>query len=79
MLHLKIHSTHFYSFRHVTESDSERGNLMPLLHGLLFQSINQGLLMHHPTDRIVPTTTFVPPAERRNNVNYFIFVWHIYS
>ena len=42
-------------------SDSERGNLLPP-HGLLFPvSSNVFFYMHHPTDRIAHTMTFVTP------------------
>ena len=43
-------------------SDSERGN--PLLpHGLLFPISSKGsFYIHHPTDRITHTTTFVTPV-----------------
>ena len=42
--------------------DSKRGNPMPPLHGLLF-SISSFFYMHHPTDRIAHTMTFVTPVE----------------
>ena len=42
---------------------SERGNLLPALHELLFQISSKGsFIMHHPTDRILHTTIFVTPA-----------------
>ena len=53
-----------YGVRHMVKdhSDSERGNPMPL-HGLLFPISSKGwfFYMHHPTDRIIHTTTFVTP------------------
>ena len=58
------HSTLYlrlYGVRHKVKdhSDSDREN--PLLpHGLLFQQ--RFFYMHHPTDRIIHTTAFVPPV-----------------
>ena len=52
-----------YSVRHMVKdhSDSERGN--PLLpHGLLFPISSNVFNMHHPTDRIPHTTSFVTPV-----------------
>ena len=41
-------------------SDSERENLLRPLHRLLFPiSSTVGIFMHHPSDRIAHTTTFV--------------------
>ena len=49
----------FYSII-MDHSDSERGNPLPPIHGLLFSDQQQGFFyMHHPTDRIAHTTTFV--------------------
>ena len=45
------------------DSDSERGNTLPPLHGLLFPISSKGsFYMHHPTDRITHTTAFVTPV-----------------
>ena len=51
MFYLTTHSTHFiYGYMVKEHSDSERGNpLLPVLELLLFY-------MHHPRDRISPTT-----------------------
>ena len=44
-------------------SDTERGNLLPPLHGLLFLISSKGsFICTHPTDRITHTTTFVTPV-----------------
>ena len=43
-------------------SDSERGNPLPPLHGLLFPISSTGLYMMVPSDRIVHTTAFVTPV-----------------
>ena len=44
-------------------SDSERENLLRPLHRLLFPiSSTVGFFMHHPSDRIAHTTTFVIPV-----------------
>ena len=58
----------FYSWlhgvRHMIKdhSDSERGNLLPP-HGLFSPISSKGsLYMHHTTDRITHTTTFVTPV-----------------
>ena len=40
-------------------SDSERGNLLPPLHGLLYPNSSKDSHMHHPTDRITHTMAFV--------------------
>ena len=59
MFYLMMHSTHFYLWLygvgHMEKdySDSERGNPLPPLHGLLFL-----ISMHNPTDRIAHTTAF---------------------
>ena len=42
-------------------SDSERGNPLPP-HRLLFPINSKGFYMHHPTDRITHTTSFVIPV-----------------
>ena len=48
MLYLTTHSTHFYlwiySVGHIVKdhSDSDKGNLLPPLHGLLFPIISKG-------------------------------------
>ena len=40
-------------------SDSERGNPLPLLHGLLFPNSSKcSFYIHHPTDRIAHTMAF---------------------
>ena len=39
-------------------SDSDSGNLLPPLHGLLFPMSTNGSFMHHPTDRMAHTTAF---------------------
>ena len=47
------------------QSDSERGNLLPPLDllELLFQiSVKGYFVIHHPTDMIANTTTFVTPV-----------------
>ena len=45
------------------ERERGEGEMLPSLHELLFSDQQQGLIyMHHPTDRIVLTTTFVTPA-----------------
>ena len=60
MFYLATHSSHFYlrlyGIEHMIKdhSDSERGNPLPPLHGLFY--------MHHPTDRIEHTKTFVTPV-----------------
>ena len=44
-------------------SDSERGNPLPPLQGLLISISSRGyFFMHHPTDRITHTTAFVTPV-----------------
>ena len=44
-------------------SDSEKGNLLPPLQGLLFLISSMGFFnMHHPTDRIAHTTAFGTPV-----------------
>ena len=44
-------------------SESERGNPLPPLHGLLFSISSKGCFnMHYPTNRIAHTTTFVTPV-----------------
>ena len=44
-------------------SDSKRGNPLLQLHGLLFSISRKGYFyMHHPTDRIAHTMTFVTPV-----------------
>ena len=44
-------------------SDSDRGNPLPPLHGLLFPISSKGsFYMHRPTYRIVHTTAFVTPV-----------------
>ena len=45
-------------------SESERGNPLLPLHGLLFMIISKDffLYMHHPTDRIAHTTVCVTPV-----------------
>ena len=41
-------------------SDSERGHLLPPVQELLFPNSSKGsFIMHHPTDRMTHTTTFV--------------------
>ena len=53
-----------YGVRHMVKdhSDSEKGNPLPP-HRLLFPISSKGSLnMHHPTDRIAHTTTFVTPV-----------------
>ena len=42
-------------------SDSEKGKQLPP-HRLLFPINSKGSYMHHPTDRIAHTTTFVTPV-----------------
>ena len=67
MFYLTSYSTHFiygYGVEHMVKvhSDSKRGNLM-LPHMLLFPINSKGsFYMHHPTDRIAHTTTFVIPV-----------------
>ena len=67
MFYLMTHSTFYlqlYDVRHMVEddSDTERGNLL-LPHGLLLLISNKGsFYMHHPTDRITHTKTFVTPV-----------------
>ena len=54
-----------YGVRHMVKdhSDSERGNPLPPLHGLLFPISSKFFLyMHHPIDRIAHTTAFVTPV-----------------
>ena len=68
MFYLTMHSTHFiYGYmdiRHMVKdhSDSEKGN--PLSPHRLLLSINSkgSFYMHHPTDRITHTTSFVTPV-----------------
>ena len=44
-------------------SDSERGNLLPYLDGLLVPINKKRVFyMHHPTDRMLHTTDFVVPV-----------------
>ena len=44
-------------------SDSQIGNPLPPLHGLLFPISGKGVFyMHHPTDRIAQSTAFVTPV-----------------
>ena len=44
-------------------SESERGNLLSLLHGLLFPISSKRYFMYTtPTDRIAHTITFVTPV-----------------
>ena len=52
-----------YGIRHMVKdnSDNERRNLLPPLHGLLFL-ISRFFYMYHPTDRIAHTTAFVKPV-----------------
>ena len=63
MFYLMTHSTHFiYGYMASDNSDSERGNLLPL-HRLLFPiSSKVFFYMHHPTDRIIHITAFVTPV-----------------
>ena len=68
MFYLMTRSTHFIYGYMVSDimvkdhSDSERGNLL-LPHGLLFPINSKGFFyMHHTTDRIAHTTTFVTPV-----------------
>ena len=42
--------------------NGETGNLLPLLHGLLFLIDSKWLYMHYPMDRIIHTTTFGVPV-----------------
>ena len=53
-----------YGVRHMVKDnwDSERGNPLPPLHGLLFSTSSKGSYMHHNTDRIANITAFVPPV-----------------
>ena len=47
----------------IEHSDSERGNPLTPLHGLLFPISNKGYFyMHHTTDMIAHTTAFVTPV-----------------
>ena len=52
-----------YGVRHMVKdhSDSEKGNPLPP-HGLLFPISSNFFYMHHPTDRITHTMTFVTPV-----------------
>ena len=53
-----------YGVRHMVKdhSDSEKGNPLPP-HRLLLSIKSKGsFYMHHPTDRIAHTTTFVTPV-----------------
>ena len=61
MFYLMTHSTHFiYGYMVKDHSDSERGNLLPALHGLLFLiSSKEFFYIPHPKDRISHTTAFV--------------------
>ena len=54
-----------YGVRHMVKnySDSERGNPWPPHpHRLLFPISSKVLYMHHPTDGMTHTTTFVTPV-----------------
>ena len=66
MFYLTTHSTHFIYLYGVgikivyDHSGTERGNPLPLLHGLLFLiNSKNSFYMYHPIDRIAHTTAFV--------------------
>ena len=68
MFYLTMHTNTFYlrlygiGYMVKEHSDSKRGNLLPP-HGLLFPISSRGsFYMHHPTDRIIHTMTFVTPV-----------------
>ena len=55
----------FFGIRLIVKdhSVSEKGNLLPLLHGLLFLNSSKGFVhKHHPTERTAHTMTFITPA-----------------
>ena len=64
MLYLTTHSSYFiYGYFVKDQTDSERGNLLPSLHGLLFPNNSKGsFICTIPTDRIVHTTAIVIPV-----------------
>ena len=69
MFYLTTRSTHLYlwiyGIGHMVKdsSDSDRGNPLPPLHGLLFLISSKVFSnMHHPTDRIAHTMAFVIPT-----------------
>ena len=68
VFYLTTFSAHFYlrlygvGYMVNDLSDSERGNPLPPLHGLLFLINSKGSFMHHPTDRISYTTAFLTPV-----------------
>ena len=53
-------NTFYLSYMVKDHSDSERGNPLPALHGLLFPISSKGYFyIHHPTVMIARTTAFV--------------------
>ena len=69
-----------YGVRHMVKdhSDSEKGNPLPP-HRLLLSINSKGSYMHHPTDRIAHTTTFVTPVVKHwleQEIAYFLDVAH---
>ena len=67
MFYLMMHSTHLLK----DYSDSERGNLLPPLHGLLFLISSKGSIVCTIPDRTVHATFFVTPviSESRRHVS----------
>ena len=56
----------FYGVGHMVKhhSDSERGNALPPIRGLLFP-IDKGFYWPHPTDMIIHTTALITPTVER--------------
>ena len=59
LVYLKSNEWNYHKIYIKYHSDSERGNLLPPLHGLLFLIINKVSFIYHPRDRRIHITAFV--------------------